>query len=286
MATTAKATAAASDPVIPGTAITQMISSAACALTILAFLAAAARLAVTANTAGLGWPCPLFKGADGGISCSSSEVPSPCAALPGTGSDFTAGWLNLSDDVMVQLINQAPVLLGVIIGALGSYLTTAATERARWKRALDSRWDDRRVEAYASYAQSVKRMIKVAGRIAAGRDLGGDDEPLAPTQENLELLADAEAERGRQWETVLLLGHPQTVAAGRSWHERAWRLEAYARGLLTGSNSDWQAAISAADDARHAFYESARIDLGVGGGALPGAGPHNTRAQRIRNLSD
>ena len=115
---------------------------------------------------------------------------------------------------MVQLINQVPVLLGVIIGALGSYLATAATERARWKRALDSRWDDRRVEAYASYAQSVKQMIKVAGRIAAGRGLGGDDAPLAPTQENLELLAGAEAERSRQWEIVLLLGHPQTVAAG------------------------------------------------------------------------
>jgi hypothetical protein len=186
---------------------------------------------------------------------------------------------------MVQLINQAPVLLGVIIGALGSYLTTAATERARWKRALDSRWDDRRVEAYALYAQSVKRMIKVAGRIAAGRGLGGDDEPLTPTQENLELLADAEAERSRQWETVLLLGHPHTVAAGRSWHEHAWRLEAYARALLTGSNSDWQAAISAADVARDAFYESARIDLGVSGGTLPGSESHKTRAQRIRNLS-
>ena len=46
-------------------------------------------------------------------------------------SGFTADWLNLSDDVMVQLINQVAVLLGVIIGALGSYLTTAATERAR-----------------------------------------------------------------------------------------------------------------------------------------------------------
>jgi hypothetical protein len=187
---------------------------------------------------------------------------------------------------MVQLINQAAVLLGVIIGALGSYLTTAATERARWKRALDSRWDDRRVEAYALYAQSVKRMIKTAGRIAAGRGLGGDDEPLAPTQENLELLADAEAERSRLWETVLLLGHPQTVAAGRIWHECAWRLEAYARALVTGSNSDWQLAISSADIARHAFYESARIDLGISGGTLPSSGSYSTRAQRIQNLSD
>jgi hypothetical protein len=194
--------------------------------------------------------------------------------------------LNLLHHVVMQLSNQVAVLLGVIVGALGSYLTTAATERARWKRALDSRWDDRRVEAYALYAQSVKRMIKVAVRIAAGRSLGGDDEPLAPTKKNLELLADAEAERSRQWENVLLLGHPQTVAAGRRWHERAWRLEAYARGLLTGSNDEWQAAITSVDDARQAFYESARTDLGVSGGALPGSEGHSTRAQRIRNLSD
>ena len=104
---------------------------------------------------------------------------------------------------------------------------------------------------------SVKRMTS-RRTYAAGRDLGGDDGPLAPTQENLELQADAEAERGGQWETVLLLGNAQTVAAGRSWHERAWRLEAYARALLTGSDSDWQAAIFAADCARHAFYESGR----------------------------
>jgi hypothetical protein len=183
---------------------------------------------------------------------------------------------------MVQLLNQVLVLLGVIIGALGSYLATAATERARWRRALDSRWDDRRVEAYASYAQSVKRLINIAGRIAAGRGLGGDDEPLAPTQENLDLLAGAEAERARQWEAVLLLGHPETVAAGRNWHERAWKLEWYARARIKGSNSDWQAARAAVDVARHVFYESARNDLRVSGGNLPGSEEHNTRVQRIR----
>ena len=132
-------------------------------------------------------------------------------------SDFAAMWLILSDDLIMQLLNQVPVLLGVIIGALASYLATAATERARWKRALDSRWDDRRAEAYLSYAKSVKEMINIAGRIAAGKGLTGSDlEPLAPTQENLDLLAAAENERARQWETVLLLGHSQTVAAGRN----------------------------------------------------------------------
>jgi hypothetical protein len=189
----------------------------------------------------------------------------------------------LPDDVIVQLVNQVPVLLGVIVGALASYLTTAATERARWKRALDSRWDDRRVEAYASYAQSVRRLINIAGRIAAGRGLGGDGEPLSPIQENLDLLAAAEAERGWQWETVLLLGHPQTVAAARNWHEHAWRLEWYARARLTGNNADWQAARTATDVARHKFYEAARSDLRVGGGSLfRSEDSHATRVQRIR----
>jgi hypothetical protein len=183
----------------------------------------------------------------------------------------------------VQLLDQVPVLLGVIVGALGSYLTTSATERARWKRALDSRWDDRRVEAYASYAQSVKQMIYVAARIAAGRGFAADVEPLAPTQENLDRLAAVEAERAKQWESVLLLGHPQTVAAARNWHEHAWRLEWFARERLTGDNSDWQTARTAVDVARHKFYEAARRDLRVGGGSLPGSeDSHDTRVQRIR----
>jgi hypothetical protein len=141
------------------------------------------------------------------------------------------------------------------------------------------------VEAYALCLRPVGQADGQGRRTYRGwKGVGGDDEALAPTQENLELLADAEAERDRQWETVLLLGHPQTVGAGRSWHEHAWRLEAYARAILTGSNSDWQAASSAADVARHAFYESARSDLGVRCGALPGSESY-TRAQRIRNLS-
>ena len=182
----------------------------------------------------------------------------------------------------VQLLNQLPVLLGVIVGALGSYLTTSATERARWKRALDTRWDDRRVDAYASYGQSVKRMIMIASRIAGGKDLGSDTEPLAPTQVNLDLLAAAEADRASQWETVLLLGHSKTVAAARNWHEHAWQLEAYARGSVTGSASDWRAVRAATDVARATFYEAARSDLQVSGGSLPWSDSPETRGQRIR----
>jgi hypothetical protein len=184
----------------------------------------------------------------------------------------------------VSLLNQLLVLLGVIIGALGAYLTTAASERARWRRTLDSRWDDRRIEAYASYAQAVKRMVTLAQRIAAGRELGDPSEPLAPTQDNLDLLAVAEDERATQWETVLLLGHPHTEAAARNWHEHAWRLEWYARALIVGEKSDWERARAAANIARAAFYESARSDLGISGGDLPNADePYDVLVKRIRS---
>jgi hypothetical protein len=77
-------------------------------------------------------------------------------------------------------------------------------------------------------------------------------------------------------------GVATTVAAGRNWHEHAWRLEWYARARITGSKSDWQAARAAADAARHAFYESARSDLSVSGGSLPDNEEHDVRVQRIR----
>jgi hypothetical protein len=184
-----------------------------------------------------------------------------------------------------HILGQLGVLAGVVIGALATYLTTAATERARWRRDLDSRWDDRRIEAYAAYGRAVKEIVSISSRIAAGRGLGNASEPLAPTSENMALLAGAGATRAGLWETVLLLGNPDTVAAARAWHESAWRLEWFARGRLTSENANWQQARSAVNDARSLFYESARTDLGVKGGSLPGAGDFDERLLRIRGES-
>src|SRR5262245_36781074 len=89
---------------------------------------------------------------------------------------------------------------------------TPSPPKVRQSRILDAT-DDRRVEAYAIYARAVKKIINIAMRVAAARGLGGAGEPLTPTPENLDLLAAAEAERGNAWETVLLLGRPETVAA-------------------------------------------------------------------------
>jgi hypothetical protein len=189
----------------------------------------------------------------------------------------------LSEDVSVS--SQLFVLAGVIVGALASYLTAAATERARWKRALDSRWDDRRVEAYATYAQVIKDIIRICGQIEAGRSIGGSAQPLSPTQESLDLLASADATRAVTWETVLLLGHPDTVIAARNWHESVWRLEWFARGIITGDHEEWEKARLAVNNARALFYESARKDLQVKGGSLAGVIDHEERLRRIRGDS-
>jgi hypothetical protein len=182
----------------------------------------------------------------------------------------------------VQLSNQLLVLLGVIIGALGSYLATAATERARWKRALDSRWDGRRVEAYASYGQAVKRMIMIASRIAAGRDLGSDTESLARPRRILTCWQPqklSELAGGRRCCCSATPRPWRPPEAGMNMHG-GWR---HTRALITGEASAWRAARTATDAARAAFYDAARSDLRIEGGSLPlTEDPRDPRVQRIR----
>jgi hypothetical protein len=66
-----------------------------------------------------------------------------------------------------DLLKQLPALLGVVVGATGSYLFSDIAERSRWRRQQMVRWDDKRYEAYVSYSHAVKRMVSLAARIAA-----------------------------------------------------------------------------------------------------------------------
>ena len=83
-------------------------------------------------------------------------------------------------------------------------------ERTRWKRTLGSRWDDRRIDAYASYAQAVKDIIIMSSRTYAGGNITVDSDSwaLPPTQENLNLLKSAVRKQAAAWDAVLLVGHP------------------------------------------------------------------------------
>jgi hypothetical protein len=124
------------------------------------------------------------------------------------------------------------------------------------------------MRAYAEYAQAAKKVFHLALRLGVARGLPHDPtEPLEPDQHALELLSNAEGERARTWEPVLLMGDPQTVEAARAWHQAIWHLIGFAQGKLAGADR-WQEAIDASAQTRDKFYESARADLGVQGEAV------------------
>ncbi len=168
---------------------------------------------------------------------------------------------------MAGIAGQLPTLAGVLIGAGASYLATSATERVRWRRQTDTRWDERRATAYAEYGHSVIRCVVLARQVAAGRGLRGYPHPLTLEEGRLELTT-ARAEQGVRWESVLLLGESEAIRTGRLWHRTVWRLERIALDEVDG---DLEAVLAEAGRQRRAFYEAARRDLGVAG-TLPEVG--------------
>jgi hypothetical protein len=105
----------------------------------------------------------------------------------------------------LDMLQQLPTLIGVAVGAVASFATTATIERSRWKRQQKVRWDDRRMAAYADYGNAVKNVIQLSCRVLAAQGLPANVDPL-PGEAGLQQLAAAELERAARWEAVLLLG--------------------------------------------------------------------------------
>ncbi|MEU4472447.1 hypothetical protein [Micromonospora sp. NPDC023888] len=155
---------------------------------------------------------------------------------------------------------QLPALVGLLIGALATYVATTAQERGRWRRQQAARWDERRITAYSDYAHAVKKVISIAVRLAAKRGVYEDDLWFGGEINEADLLM-AEENRTTRWEAVLMLGDDAVVAAAREWHQVTFRLMR----LAVGQPSDltWNEAVRATGQARGRFYTAARRDLGV-----------------------
>jgi hypothetical protein len=160
-------------------------------------------------------------------------------------------------------------LIAVAVGALATYLAGAATERTRWRRERSARWDDRRAQAYADYARAVKNVYVQCMRADGLRREGtGARAAYEEALTELERLTD---DRTAKWETVLLLGDPETIDAGRTWHRRVWQVERFARGQRTDTGQ-WQALLDNVIVDRRHFYAAARHDLGITSGDIPHRG--------------
>jgi hypothetical protein len=176
-----------------------------------------------------------------------------------------------------------PALLGVIVGATGTYLATSATERARWRRVQSVRWDEKRASAYEEYAHALKQVISAALPMAAFRDANREGDSL-PSEDESTVLAAAEDQRTVKWEAVLLLGSNEVVIAARKWHQSVFRPQRLAYGMR--SDMSLAEAIDAISQGRRHFYEAAKRDIGIEVGPSPEAYEWQLRRTTQSGLDD
>jgi hypothetical protein len=169
---------------------------------------------------------------------------------------------------MHNFVDQLPALIGVAVGILGTIFATTVTDRARWQRDQSVRWDERRLDAYAEYARVIKEIHTLALGLTAARMSLNWGRPI-DREVGLTLLDQAEDNRTKTWEVVLLLGDSATVASAREWRNSVGKLVSFARDPSDDDKSaEWLLAVRATDEARDRFYEAARHSVNVRGGSV------------------
>ncbi|MDN3027402.1 hypothetical protein [Streptomyces sp. S.PB5] len=162
---------------------------------------------------------------------------------------------------MSAFIQQLPALLGVVIGALGSYLAVVRSDGARFRREQSARWEERRLAVYADYASTLKQTVTLACRAAS--HLGNDPHPhpLSP-EEATPRLAEATLARDPAGEALLLLGSPRVVEKARAWVTVVLEMEQVLRDG-TRDPAAWRALVERHRVGRDGYYAAVREDLAL-----------------------
>ncbi|MEU4096740.1 hypothetical protein [Streptomyces sp. NPDC026673] len=160
---------------------------------------------------------------------------------------------------MSSVLAQLPALVGVVVGAAGSYAAVALGDRTRFRREQRVRWEERRLTAYAQYAGAHKAVVSVLFRAAAG--LGNDPHPhpLA-ADEAARRLGEASETRDLAWEALLMLGAPEVLEAAHGWAGSAAVMERFVR-AGTRDPRGWAALLERQRTARADFYLAVRQDV-------------------------
>ncbi|MEU0409569.1 hypothetical protein ABZ307_17360 [Streptomyces griseorubiginosus] len=181
---------------------------------------------------------------------------------------------------MSEFIQQLPALIGVVIGALGSYLAVVRGDRVRFQREQAARWEDRKFAVYAEYARALKKSVTLTYRVAA--HFGNDPHPHPLTPEQAEpQLAEATIARDPAGEALILLGSPTVVERARTWVVTVMEMEAFLR-AQTRDPAAWQALLERQRAGRESYYRAVREDLALPPGhsarwALPSGGTPSQR---------
>ncbi|MGP4045244.1 hypothetical protein [Streptomyces sp. 2A115] len=162
---------------------------------------------------------------------------------------------------MSAFIQQLPALIGVIVGALGSYLAMVRGDRARFRREQTARWEERRLAVYSDYARVLKRTVTLAYRVAAHRGNDPHPHPLAP-EDAAPQMAEALDARDPVGEELLMLGAPEVVDRAREWVVAVIEMERFL-GEQTLDPDAWSALLARQRAARERYYSAVRSDLAL-----------------------
>ena len=196
---------------------------------------------------------PYCKGGSGtGLACATLRLCSLLRHDPSIDNLLRTTRLNM---VATQIIT----LIGVLIGAAASYFATTSIERARHRRALETRWDERKLNTYVDYVSAVK-----ATNIAATKAFMVRDEPKALAASIVDV-EKAGANRSTLFESLILLADPAAVEAANVVNQKLRQILNVARDPVLTDDADRERLSIELMSALTDLHEQARLDLGITG---------------------
>lgn len=159
---------------------------------------------------------------------------------------------------------QLVTIAAVLLGALTTHLTNFLMRRGQQKHELRVRWDDRKLDAYAGYIDSVRACVFHAVHLYERRE--GLTDPDGQSESALrDNLSESVRARGRAFERVMLLAGDDVVEAAHDVNSIVFKVDWQATGKIDGTREDWRERNRAVFRVINAFHEAARVDLGVSG---------------------
>lgn len=163
----------------------------------------------------------------------------------------------------MDALTQVVTILAVILGGLTTWLTNHVSERSRRRLEFSTRWDEKKLDAYADFIGRARAYIYASVLLYEVRE---EIRISARSEHELrEELTREAVEQSLAFERVMLLAGDAVVEAAHAVQGATIALGWQARGQIDGTLLDWRARNTTAFEAINRFHERARIDLGVTG---------------------
>ncbi|MFF4231190.1 hypothetical protein [Streptomyces sp. NPDC001820] len=155
------------------------------------------------------------------------------------------------------MTSQIITLIGVLAGALVSFVATHWAERTRFRQTLATRWDERKLDAYIQYISCIKEEVRTARQAVEASERGDDNTGALTAMET------AEARRSVLFEGLILLSNDAAVDAARAVNERTWSLLEWARCPGGEASTRHRELSNLVIEALNSLHGAARQDLAM-----------------------